>query len=144
MPLKIFKPRLNTFFPFSKIKSLSPSLLLSLTAPPSALSFFLSLNSKALQPLLSIAAGAALPNVTNSNETDLCLFGKPQNRISFSLLPTPMTEAFSPLPTPKVTRRFSCLSFSVYFLYFSHLICMFFLFLEITRVNLFMMIDLAS
>ena len=128
MPLKIFKPRLNTFFPFSKIKSLSPSLLLSLTAPPSALSFFLSLNSKALQPLLSIAAGAALPNVTNSNETDLCLFGKPQNRISFSLLPTLDDGGFFPLPKPKVARRFSCLSFSVYFLYFSHIICIFFFF----------------
>ena len=29
MHLKIFKPCLNTIFPFSKIKSLSPSLLLS-------------------------------------------------------------------------------------------------------------------
>ena len=129
MPLKIFKPRLNTFSLSAKSKV--PLYLCSLSPHNhllTALSFFLSLDSKAPQPLLSIAAEATLPNFTNSNKTDLCLFGKPQNRISFSLLPTLDDGGFFPLPKPKVARRFSCLSFSVYFLYFSHIICIFFFF----------------
>ena len=120
MHLKIFKPCLNTIFPFSKIKSLSPSLLLSR-------SFFLS------TPKLHSHYLASPPELrcqTSPIPTRPTFVSSENPKIvspSRCFQPS-TTEAFSPLPTPKVARRFSCLSFSVYFLYFSHIICMFFFF----------------
>ena len=117
MPKKFQSPAIKTttrIFPFLKIKILSISVF-SRTAlsPPNLHSHCL---ASSLEP----------PNITNSENISLCLVKKPQNHLSFSLLPIPMPEVFLPFPTSDIAKKFSSLFLFIY-LYFLHLICFFFL-----------------
>ena len=120
MPKNFQSPAIRTttrIFPFLKIKIFSPSLFsLAPLSPPN-------LHSHCL------ASSPELPDITNSKKIGLCLVKKPQNYLSFSLLPTPKPKDFLPFPTSDIAKKFSSLFLFIY-LYFLHLICIFFFLLK--------------
>ena len=128
-PEKFQTSALTPISPSSAKSKLFLSLSLSLSLSIFALShrttiFSLSLNSKAPQPLPSVAAKATLLNITNFGETSLCLFEKPPKSHLLPIAANPRQWK----PFPRFHHLKSQEGFLVcHFLYFSHLICMFFL-----------------
>ena len=110
MPKNFQSPAIRTttrIFPFLKIKIFSPSLFsLAPLSPPN-------LHSHCL------ASSPELPDITNSKKIGLCLVKKPQNYLSFSLLPTPKPKDFLPFPTSDIAKKFSSLFLFIYLYFFT-------------------------
>ena len=122
MPLKIFKPPPKHLFPFSKSKvSLHLySLFLSFFSTPKLHSHYLTSPPKLRCQTSPISTRPTFVSSEN-----------PKIVSPFRCFQPLATMAFSPLPTPKIARRFSCVSFLFIFCIFHILFVCFFFFLKL-------------